>query len=143
MSNQTPFLKPLLRLFDIASFYSRHYITLYHHHFRWCPTSQLLLRILVFLLQKLESAQSFRFPIIWSTGSTIGNYSTHCNNHNNNTFFRQRDDFLLLWLVNRIQIMKLESKEWESLNPGSHLASDNKLDINMNLKKNLDETKIN
>ena len=39
--------------------------------------------------------------------------------------------------------MKLESKEWESLNPGSHLASDNKLIVNMNLKKKLDETKIN
>ena len=59
------------------------------------------------------------------------------------TITRQRDDFLLLWLVNRIQIMNLDSKEWESLNPGSHLASDNKLDINRNLKKNLDETKIN
>ena len=59
------------------------------------------------------------------------------------TITRQRDDFLLLWLVNRIQIMNLDSKEWESLNPGSHLASDNKLDINMNLKKNHDETIIN
>ena len=59
------------------------------------------------------------------------------------TITRQRDDFLLLWLVNRIQIMNLDSNEWESLNPGSHLASDNKLDTNRNLKKNLDETKIN
>ena len=59
------------------------------------------------------------------------------------TITRQRDDFLPLWLINRIQIMNLDSKEWESLNPGSHLASDNKLDINRNLKKNLDETKIN
>ena len=59
------------------------------------------------------------------------------------TITRQRDDFLLLWLVNRIQIMKLESKEWESLNLGSHLASDDKLSVNMNLKKNLDETIIN